>query len=64
MSKQEDNRVLARSGARELSVEEFEQVSAGINHTNVCSIAVATATHTGPGDGDGCGDSDSDTSFV
>lgn len=63
MSKQ-DNRVFARNGARELTVEEFEIVSAGINHTNVCSIAIATATHTGPGDGDGCGDSDSDTSFV
>ena len=64
MSKQEDNRVLARNGARELTIQEFEMVSAGINHTNVCSVAVATATHTGPGDGDACGDTDSDTSFV
>ena len=62
MLKQEDNRVFARNGARELTVEEFEIVSAGINHTNVCSVAVATSTHTGPGDGDGCGDSDTDIS--
>jgi hypothetical protein len=63
MSKQEDNRVLARSGARELTIEEIDFVSAAA-HTNVCSIAIATSTHTGLGDGDGCGDSDSDTSFV
>jgi hypothetical protein len=63
MSKQEDNRVLARSGARELTVEEIDFVSAAA-HTNVCSVAIATSTHTGFGDGDGCGDTDSDSSFV
>lgn len=63
MSKHDDNRVLARSGARELTIEEIDFVSAAA-HTNVCSFAVATSTHTGPGDGDACGDVDSDTSFV
>jgi hypothetical protein len=63
MSKQETNRVLARSGARELTVEETDFVSAGA-HTNVCSAVVATASHTGPGDGDGCGDTDADASFI
>jgi hypothetical protein len=58
-----DNRVLARSGARELTIEEIDFVSAAA-HTNNCSAATATATHTGPGDGDACGDSDSDASFI
>jgi hypothetical protein len=58
-----NNRVLARGGARELTIEEIDFVSAAA-HTNNCSIATATATHTGPGDGDACGDSDSDASFV
>jgi hypothetical protein len=31
----EQNRVLVRSGARELSAEEVEQVSGGFVHTNV-----------------------------
>jgi hypothetical protein len=64
MSKQE-NRVLARAGARELTIEEADFVSAAqIVHTNVCTAAMATATATGLGDGDGCSDTDSDTHFV
>ncbi len=63
MSNQENNRVLARSAARELTVTELDFVSAGA-HTNVCSAVVATASHTGPGDGDGCGDTDADASFI
>ena len=63
MKKQDDNRILARTGARELTVEEFDFISAAV-HTNSCSIATATATHTGPGDGDACGDTDSDANFV
>jgi hypothetical protein len=63
MSKQENNRVLARAGARELTVQELDFVSAGA-HTNVCSVVVATASHTGAGDGDGCGDTDADASFI
>lgn len=54
-----NDRVLARRGARELTVEEIESVSgAGGAHTNVCSLALATTTHTGVGDGDACGDVD------
>lgn len=63
MSKQQDNRVLVRVGARELTVEEVDFVSAAMQaHTNVCTAIMATATVTGPGDGDGC--SDSDTHFI
>ena len=52
-----DNRVLARTGARELTTNEIEQVSAAqAFHTNVCTGALAL-THTG-GDGDGCSDTD------
>ena len=65
MSRQEDNRVLARAGARELTIDEIDFVSAAMLHTNVCTAAtVATATHTGLGDGDGCSDSDADHSFI
>ncbi|HEY3767398.1 MAG TPA: hypothetical protein VGN44_01890 [Candidatus Angelobacter sp.] len=63
MSKQEDNRVLARSGARELTLPEIDRVSAGA-HTNVCSAVMATASHTGFGDGDGCSDTDTDLSMM
>jgi phosphopantetheine adenylyltransferase len=63
MSRQ-DNRVLARTGARELSIEEVDQVSAAMGHTNVCTAIMATATATGSGDGDGCSDSDRDSSFI
>jgi hypothetical protein len=63
MSNQEDNRVLARSGARELTLPEIDRVSAAA-HTNVCSAAMATTSHTGFGDGDGCGDTDTDASFI
>ncbi|HEY7403621.1 MAG TPA: hypothetical protein VIB39_08880 [Candidatus Angelobacter sp.] len=65
MSQQENNRVLVRTGARELTIEEIDYVSAAAPlHTNVCTAPFATATHTGPGDGDGCGDTDSDASVV
>jgi len=61
MNQQE--RVLLRRGARELTVEETEQVSAAdmAFKTLVCTAVMRTATVTGPGDGDGCSDSDSDT---
>jgi hypothetical protein len=59
MSKREDNRVLARAGARELTIEEVDYVNAAMQaHTNVCTAIMATATVTGPGDGDGCSDTD------
>ncbi len=65
MLKLEDNRVLVRTGARELTVEELDFVSAAVQrHTNVCTAPLATATHTGAGDGDGCGDTDTDASFI
>jgi hypothetical protein len=63
MSTLENNRILARAGARELTLEEIDWVSAGAM-TQVCSRPMATATHTGPGDGDACGDQDSDTGLV
>lgn len=64
MSRQVDNRVLARTGARELTIDEVDQVSAAMAaHTNVCTAAIAIATHTG-GDGDGCSDTDHDTNFI
>ena len=58
MSSQQDNRVLARFGARELTIDEVDQVSAAMGHTNVCTAIMATATATGAGDGDGCSDRD------
>jgi hypothetical protein len=65
MSKQDNNRVLVRTGARELTIEEADQVSAAMQvHTNVCTAIMATSTVTGPGDGDGCSDTDTDTHFV
>jgi hypothetical protein len=60
----EDNRVLARTGARELTIEEVDQVSAAMANTNVCTAIMATATATGSGDGDGCSDSDRDSHFI
>jgi hypothetical protein len=65
MSKQE-NRVLVRAGARELTVEETDQVSAAdmAFKTLVCTALMRTATVTGPGDGDGCSDSDIDTGLL
>jgi hypothetical protein len=55
----EQERVLLRRGARELTVEEIDSVSAAMQaHTNVCSVI--TATSTGSGDGDGCTDTDHD----
>jgi len=65
MSKQEENRVLARAGARELTMDEIDFVSAAMQaHTNVCTAIMATATVTGPGDGDGCSDTDKDSHFI
>lgn len=64
MSRQ-DNRVLARTGARELTIDEIDQVSAAMQaHTNVCTAIMATATATGSGDGDGCSDTDKDSNFI
>lgn len=65
MSNLDDNRVLCRRGARELTSSETEWVSGSGPpfHTLVCTaITAATATTTGPGDGDGCSDTDSDHS--
>ncbi len=53
------DRVIARTGARELTREEVEAVSGAFAHTTNCTGAFATQTHTGLGDGDGCGDIDS-----
>ena len=65
MSHQEESRVLARKGARELTIAEVDYVSAAMAaHTNVCTAIMATATHTGLGDGDGCSDTDSDASAI
>jgi hypothetical protein len=65
MSRQEGNRVLARTGARELTIDEVDQVSAAMAaHTNVCTAIMATGTATGPGDGDGCSDTDKDAHFI
>jgi len=59
MSRLQLNRVLARAGARELTIEEVEMVSgSGVAHTNVCTGILATTTITGTGDGDGCRDTD------
>ena len=57
------NRVLCRRGARELTIDETEFVSAAAFNTLVCTAVVAgalTGTTTGPGDGDGCSDHDTD----
>jgi hypothetical protein len=49
------NRVLSRIGARELTIDEMEQVAgAHLARTNVCSLANLTVT----GDGDACTDHD------
>ena len=53
----QDQRVMARVGARELAQEEIEQVTGAAGraaHTNVCTALTATNT----GDGDGCLDHD------
>ena len=54
------DRVLARSGARELTVREAEAVSGGGPPicTDVASLAHLTITHTGCGDNDGGSDTD------
>ena len=59
------SRVLVRAGARELTIDEIEYVSAAMQaHTNVCTAIMATSTGTGPGDGDGCSDTDTDSHSV
>ncbi len=63
MSQHDNNRVLARTGARELTLDEIDLVSAAA-HTNVCTAAMATSTHTGLGDGDGCSDFDTDSGTI
>lgn len=64
MSIQEDNRVLGRKGARELTFDETEIAMGAQFRTNVCTGPIgglaATGTTTGPGDADGCSDTDSD----
>lgn len=51
----QDDRVLGRVGARELTIEETESVCGSLAaHTNVCSAITNTVT----GDGDACLDSD------
>jgi len=59
----DENRVLLRKGARELTISETARVSAG-DHTNVCTAVLATASHTGAGDGGGCSDTDTDLSLM
>jgi hypothetical protein len=53
-----NNRVLSRVGARELTMDETEQIAGSITvHTLVCTAMETTAAR--PGDGDGCsGDHD------
>ena len=59
-SLKDSKRVLARKGARELTVSEVAAVSGGGPpiHTNVASVAYLTITHTAAGDNDGSGDTD------
>lgn len=61
MTKLDNNRVLCRLGARELTVDETEFVSGAQFHTFNCTApaaAIIAGTATGPGDGDACGDMD------
>lgn len=52
MSNHENNRVLGRQGARDLTITETESVAGGlVVHTNICSIPRTSAL----GDADGCG---------
>lgn len=64
MNNLDDNRVLCRKGARELTFDETEFVMGAFFKTNVCTgpfgPLAGTGTTTGPGDGDGCSDTDSD----
>lgn len=55
-------RVLSRTGARELTLEETHRVGAAIAvHTDVCTIPLPPLTRTGiGGDGDACGAGDID----
>lgn len=65
MASLDDNRVLCRRGARELTIAETVVVSGAQAHTLVCTAITGgalTGTTTGPGDGDGCGDTDPDHS--
>lgn len=53
----QENRVLGRQGARDLTMYEIEQVTGAFN-TLFCTGAHTTAH--APGDGDGCGGADHD----
>ena len=50
MQNPQENRVLGRAGARDLTEEELQQISGGV-HTNNCSFNPITGTL----DGDACG---------
>lgn len=50
MAKNQDNRVLARNGARNLTEQELREVNAGFN-TDVCTVSLQPP-HTR--DGDAC----------
>jgi hypothetical protein len=53
MSNNQNNRVLGRLGARELTLEETHLVGGcGPLHTELCTAMNTTAAR--PGDGDGC----------
>ena len=51
MSNHENNRVLGRTGARDLTIKEIQQVAGGFI-TLICTEMNTTAH--APGDGDGC----------
>jgi hypothetical protein len=52
MSNRNNNRVLGRQGARDLTIPETEMVAGGlVVHTNICSAPQTSAL----GDADGCG---------
>lgn len=55
-----NNRVLGRSGARELDCDEAVTVSGGNLHTFVCTRPLPPVTLTGAADGDACGSGDLD----
>jgi hypothetical protein len=55
----QDRRVLGRVGARELTMEESEQVAGSFHvQSNVCSARMTTGNFIG--DGDACGARDGD----
>ena len=50
MSNQQNSRVLVRSGARELSRHEVEQVNGGLHTTTKCSFAPPNFRDGDPGE--------------